>query len=279
MCVAGCTLASSGAVMGTLKVAVITTPTLHHNWFLDRLQDAVIRRICDISLVFVLVEMRPFPWRKRFWQYARKHYKNPLKATLLNPYLHIPYKEEAMATFEERNFPTVNARCGAPHFFVEAANTPGQDVMDLLREVDLALSYGPGLLKPEIFSAPRLGTINAHGGILPWYRGLDTNLWAAYRKEPWLMGVTLHKVNEGLDTGPIYLYRWLEPTPDLSCITLRYYTTLLATEMFIGLLTRLTEGEVPTYPEGKFNVGKYYPPMPFLYKPVADRRLRKWATI
>jgi methionyl-tRNA formyltransferase len=62
------------------------------------------------------------------------------------------------------------------------------------------------LLKSEIFEIPRLGTINVHRGIAPFYRGERTIFWPLYYREFDKIGVTLHRVDSGTDTGPILGY-------------------------------------------------------------------------
>jgi folate-dependent phosphoribosylglycinamide formyltransferase PurN len=67
---------------------------------------------------------------------------------------------------------------------------------------DLGLVYGSPILKPELFEIPRLGTLGIHHGKVPEYRGNKTTFWAMYNGEP-VAGVTIQKVNRGLDTGSI----------------------------------------------------------------------------
>jgi folate-dependent phosphoribosylglycinamide formyltransferase PurN len=67
---------------------------------------------------------------------------------------------------------------------------------------DLGLIYGSPILKPELFEIPRLGTLGIHHGKVPEYRGNKTAFWAMYNGEP-VAGVTIQKVNKGLDTGSI----------------------------------------------------------------------------
>ncbi len=67
---------------------------------------------------------------------------------------------------------------------------------------DLGLIYGSPILKPELFEIPRLGTLGIHHGKLPDYRGKKTTFWAMARGEE-VAGVTIQKVNAGLDTGEI----------------------------------------------------------------------------
>jgi methionyl-tRNA formyltransferase len=43
--------------------------------------------------------------------------------------------------------------------------------------------------------------INLHISYLPWNRGADPNLWSFLEKTP--SGVSIHQIDEGVDTGPI----------------------------------------------------------------------------
>ena len=69
-------------------------------------------------------------------------------------------------------------------------------------KADLGLIYGSPILKPELFEIPRLGTLGIHHGKVPEYRGNKTTFWAMYNGER-VAGVTIQKVNRGLDTGNI----------------------------------------------------------------------------
>jgi folate-dependent phosphoribosylglycinamide formyltransferase PurN len=67
---------------------------------------------------------------------------------------------------------------------------------------DLGLVYGAPILRPELFSLPRLGTLGIHHGQVPRYRGKKTTFWAMYHGEP-TVGVTIQRLNAGIDTGEI----------------------------------------------------------------------------
>jgi hypothetical protein len=79
-------------------------------------------------------------------------------------------------------------------------------VIDHVRTLgaDLGLIYGSPFLKPGLFTVPRLGTLGIHHGKLPEYRGNKTTFWAMYNDEQ-RVGVTIQKVNAGLDTGDIFM--------------------------------------------------------------------------
>lgn len=53
--------------------------------------------------------------------------------------------------------------------------------------------------------------INLHISYLPYNRGSHPLFWAFHDKTP--IGVTIHKVDEGLDTGDIYVQRLVEINP------------------------------------------------------------------
>lgn len=67
---------------------------------------------------------------------------------------------------------------------------------------DLGLIYGSPILREELFGLPRLGTLGIHHGKVPAYRGNKTTFWAMYNGER-TAGVTIQKIEAGLDTGRI----------------------------------------------------------------------------
>jgi folate-dependent phosphoribosylglycinamide formyltransferase PurN len=78
------------------------------------------------------------------------------------------------------------------------------EVVEQMRELDadLGLVYGSPILREEVFEAPRLGSLGIHHGKVPEYRGNKTTFWAMYNGEE-VAGVTIQKINAGLDTGEI----------------------------------------------------------------------------
>jgi methionyl-tRNA formyltransferase len=68
---------------------------------------------------------------------------------------------------------------------------------------DLIVSAAfPWVIPDDVIALPRLGTINMHGGLLPEGRGPNSYGWAL-RKGDAELGFTIHRVDSGLDTGPI----------------------------------------------------------------------------
>lgn len=62
------------------------------------------------------------------------------------------------------------------------------------------------IFKTEIINLPKLKTINCHAGKLPFYRGRNILNWALINDEK-EFGITVHYIDEGIDTGDIVLQR------------------------------------------------------------------------
>ncbi len=69
------------------------------------------------------------------------------------------------------------------------------------------------IFKKEILSLPILGTINCHASKLPFYRGRNILNWVLINDEK-EFGITVHYVDEDIDTGPIILQKTFSITDD-----------------------------------------------------------------
>lgn len=87
---------------------------------------------------------------------------------------------------------------------IRAGNLNQPVAVEALRQLnaDLGVVIGTRILKPAIFSVPRLGCINLHKGAVPDYRGMPPGFWEIYDGAK-TAGVTIHFVDAGLDTGDI----------------------------------------------------------------------------
>jgi len=131
-------------------------------------------------------------WRRRSWLAFPLFAISVIKRALR--FLLHPPEEIAL----QRKLEKISDRI---HF---VANIHAQNVMEQVAALtpDLGLIYGSPILKPELFEIPRLGTLGIHHGKVPEYRGNKTTFWAMYNGEA-VAGVTIQKVNQGLDTGRI----------------------------------------------------------------------------
>lgn len=95
------------------------------------------------------------------------------------------------------------------------------DDRDIDGSCDVYLVLGAGILSAECVEGKRI--INAHPGLIPACRGLDSFKWAIYDAKP--MGITLHYIDEQVDAGeiiatvPTYVYS----TDSIITLSRRHY--------------------------------------------------------
>jgi formyl transferase-like protein len=112
--------------------------------------------------------------------------------------------------WKERALVRLRARFGANLSGVRrlvVADPNSQETRSFLAALqpDLLLARCKFLLKPEVFSLPTRGTFVLHPGICPEYRNAHGCFWALVNRDHQRVGMTLLKVDEGVDTGPVYL--------------------------------------------------------------------------
>jgi methionyl-tRNA formyltransferase len=69
-------------------------------------------------------------------------------------------------------------------------------------DVALVVAYGR-ILRRDVLDGPRLGCVNVHASLLPKYRGAAPITWAVVGGES-ETGLTMMKLDEGMDTGPTF---------------------------------------------------------------------------
>lgn len=113
---------------------------------------------------------------------------------------------------------------------VEIVRTLGPDVI-ILR--------GCGIIRKPILEIPTVGTINPHYALLPAYRGMDVTEWSALHGDP--VSVSVHTVNEGVDTGVVLVTRPVDVKVGDTLGKLRDKSAALAVELITEALSVVRE--------------------------------------
>lgn len=72
---------------------------------------------------------------------------------------------------------------------------------------DLYVVFGASFIKgPLVEHLVANRAINIHMGVSPYYRGSSTNFWAMYDDRPQFVGATIHRLSNGLDSGPMLFH-------------------------------------------------------------------------
>jgi methionyl-tRNA formyltransferase len=74
-------------------------------------------------------------------------------------------------------------------------------IKELAPDLIVVAAYGQ-ILSQELLDLPKYGALNVHTSLLPKYRGAAPIQWAILDGEP-ETGVTIMKMDAGLDTGPV----------------------------------------------------------------------------
>ncbi len=104
------------------------------------------------------------------------------------------------------------------------------------------------ILPPEVLGLPPLGCYNVHASLLPAYRGAAPVAWAILNGET-STGITLFRMDEGLDTGDILAAAPLAIGPDETAGELAGRLARLAVEILPGAMEQVLKGTARLVPQ------------------------------
>ena len=122
------------------------------------------------------------------------------------------------------------------------------ELLNCIKEIkaDLLITVAYGhILKEEVLSKPKFGTINLHYSLLPAYRGAAPVQWAILNGEK-VTGVSVFKLDAGMDTGPIYLQKKQEISREDSTLDLLTKLNSVGVELIGETLKLIEAGKSPT---------------------------------
>lgn len=129
---------------------------------------------------------------------------------------------------------------------VQPDSVSDEAFLDRLRDLspDVAVVVAFGQIFPEpLLELPRLGCLNVHASLLPKYRGASP-IQAALINGEKKSGVTIMRMEEGLDTGPIVAQEETKIRSWESAGELSERLSKLGAELMVATLARLEEGPV-----------------------------------
>lgn len=160
----------------------------------------------------------------------------------------------------------------------EVENVNSTDSIRIIREnkPDRAVVFGTRKLNPEVIKLFPKGLLNIHRGIISEYRGLDSDLWAIYHKDFDNIGVTVHDVDEELDTGAIFEVQRLLLDKLMRCAHIRYHTTEIAIKLIYKSIQKAEDEQFHPTPQKK--LGRYYSFMPTDLKSQVQKRFNQYCS-
>ena len=120
-----------------------------------------------------------------------------------------------------------------------------QETLAALIDADLLLTIGYGVILPtSVISLPTHGSINLHFSLLPRWRGAAP-VQRAIEAGDSVSGVTVFALDEGMDTGPIYLEKRFALDADITSDELLNELADLGVEAVAQTLTLIEQGVRP----------------------------------
>jgi methionyl-tRNA formyltransferase len=111
----------------------------------------------------------------------------------------------------------------------------------------IVVAYGL-LLPPAALRLPKLGCINIHASLLPRWRGAAPIQRAILAGDA-TTGVTIMRMDEGLDTGPMLASRTLEIRADDSAKSMHERLARLGADLIVETLAALQAGSLHELPQ------------------------------
>jgi methionyl-tRNA formyltransferase len=117
------------------------------------------------------------------------------------------------------------------------------------REPDLMVVVAFGqILKKRLLDIPKWGAVNVHASLLPMYRGAAP-IQRAILNEDDKTGLTLMRMEEGLDTGPILLQEECPILKDETAGQLHDRLALMAADLMMKWLNQMAESPIEERPQ------------------------------
>jgi methionyl-tRNA formyltransferase len=120
-------------------------------------------------------------------------------------------------------------------------------LLDLNVDALVVAAYGQ-ILPASLLSGPRFGGINVHASVLPRWRGASP-VAAALLAGDEETGVSIMRMEAGLDTGPVYAVRTLPIGPGVTTPDLTADLALIGANLLVEVLTGLEEGSAVAEPQ------------------------------
>lgn len=124
-------------------------------------------------------------------------------------------------------------------FFHDISDT---NVVDLFAGIELiVLAWWPKIIGRNLIGLSGVRIVNFHPSLLPYNRGKNYNFWTIVEETPF--GVTIHEVNEGIDSGDILFQKTIEKNWEDTGESLYKKAKTSMLELFTESFDLLVEGK------------------------------------
>lgn len=176
------------------------------------------------------------------------------RPSVSNPYL-APMLKGGKSMF--RNLKEVATHYDFPIAFCGDMNSNAAQVQIAKWSPDLIVFAGGNILRSRALKIPRLGVLNVHLGLLPEIRGMSSPEWSLLESRP--LGITIHYMNAGIDTGPILKKYELRQEHECKSLSdLRHRLIALGVEKTAEVIDRLELRQVWPHPQSDLDKDRQF---------------------
>ena len=135
-------------------------------------------------------------------------------------------------------------------------------------QYDWIISYGYRFIIPKkVITFYRNKIINLHISYLPWNRGADPNFWSFFYETP--KGVTIHFIDEGIDTGDIIFQQIVDMKPNETLSSSYFKLSETIEKLFIDKWSKIINKDFQLIENLYRKTGSYHHSKEIaLYKPL-----------
>jgi methionyl-tRNA formyltransferase len=148
---------------------------------------------------------------------------------------------------------------GIPLLQPASIKTPGfyEEISAFQFDSIVVVAYGK-IMPASLLKLPRFGCINVHASLLPAYRGAAPVQWALINGEL-KTGITTMRMDEGMDTGDIFLQEEVEIHPEDDALTLSERLSEVGAALLVRTLKGVQDMSVKPIPQS--GSVSYAPPL------------------
>lgn len=122
-------------------------------------------------------------------------------------------------------------RLDIPYYSFSSFNAPESLKSINSFDLDYIINCGGGIFRKGFISSSKYGVLNAHMGKLPEIRGMNALEWSILKGVE--LGVTLHYIDSGIDTGNIISFKPLKLNVNDSIKLLRERSNLINIDLIV----------------------------------------------
>ena len=122
---------------------------------------------------------------------------------------------------------------------------------------DLLVVFGTGLLRKPVLQLPSKGAVNAHSSLLPHYKGPRSEFWQCFHNDPRYVGISIHLVNEGVDSGAVLFQVATGNDLPTDPYRMRALNTLAVIDNYARVVADHIQGKIEPRPQGATDIPTY----------------------